>query len=72
VRFWTGRVISDSGLRLCVGEIRSALGDDARNPQYLETIVGKGYRFLEGAVGKAPYADSTARIVGRDADAPPG
>jgi len=67
-RVWTGRVISDSGLRICVGEIRSALGDDAKNPQYLETIVGKGYRFLEGAGGKAPYADSTGPIVGRDAE----
>jgi len=67
-RVWTGRVISDSGLRICVGEIRSALGDDAKNPQYLETIVGKGYRFLEGAGGKASYADSTGPIVGRDAE----
>jgi len=67
-RVWTGRVISDSGLRLCVGEIRSALGDDAKSPQYLETIVGKGYRFLEGAGGKALYPDTTGPIVGRDAD----
>ena len=67
-RVWTGRVISASGLRLCVGEIRSALGDDAKNPQYLETIVGKGYRFLEGAGGKAPNPDNTGPIVGRDAD----
>jgi len=67
-RVWSGRVISDSGLRLCVGEIRTALGDDAKNPRYLETIVGKGYRFLEGAGGKAPHADNTRPIVGRDAD----
>jgi predicted ATPase len=67
-RVWSGRVISDSGLRLCVGEIRTALGDDAKNPRYLETIVGKGYRFLEGAGGKVPHADTTRPIVGREAD----
>lgn len=67
-RVWTGRVISDSGLRLCVREIRAALDDDAKNPHYLETVVGKGYRFLEGAGGKAPYPDSTGPIVGRDAE----
>ena len=67
-RIWTGRVVSDSGLRLCVGEIRAALGDDAKSPQYLETIVGKGYCFLEGAGGKALYPDTTGPIVGRDAD----
>ena len=67
-RVWTGRIISDSGLRLCVREIRTALDDDAKNPHYLETIVGKGYCFLEGTGGKAPYPGSTGPIVGRDAE----
>jgi len=65
---WIGRVISGSGLRLCVGEIRAALDDDAKHPRYLETVVGKGYRFLEGAGGNAPYQHSTQPIVGRDAE----
>jgi len=65
---WTGRVISDSGLRLCVREIRSALGDDAKNPDYVETVVGKGYRFLQGAGGEAPDPDNTGPIVGRDTE----
>jgi len=51
-----------------VGEIRSALGENAKIPNYLETIVGKGYRFLEGAEGKARYPDNTGPIVGRDAE----
>ena len=68
-RVWSGRVISDSGFRLCVGEIRAALDDDAKHPRYLETVVGEGYRFLEGAGGKAPpYQDSAQPIVGRDAE----
>jgi DNA-binding winged helix-turn-helix (wHTH) protein len=46
-RVWSGRVVSDSGLRLCVREIRAALEDDAGAPHYLETVVGRGYRFLE-------------------------
>src|SRR6202040_1827158 len=29
-----------------VRKIRTALGDDSANPQYLETVVGKGYRFI--------------------------
>ena len=67
-RVWAGRVISDSGLRLCVREIRAALGDDAKNPRYLETIVGKGYLFLEGEGGKIPLQENSAPIVGRDDD----
>jgi DNA-binding winged helix-turn-helix (wHTH) protein len=50
-RVWSGRVVSDSGLRLCVREIRAALEDDAGAPHYLETVVGRGYRFLEGRFG---------------------
>jgi len=63
---WTGRVISDTGLRMCIGEIRAALRDDADAPHYLETVVGQGYRFLQGVGGKAPDPDSTGPIVGRD------
>jgi len=29
-----------------VAELRRALGDDAANPAYLETVTGQGYRFL--------------------------
>src|SRR5689334_19732601 len=29
-----------------VRKIRTALGDDADSPRFLETVVGKGYRFI--------------------------
>lgn len=60
---WSGRVVSDSGLRLCVREIRSALEDDATSPHYLETVTGHGYRFLEGHDGRAVFPDSTGPFV---------
>ena len=52
---WTGRVISDTGLRMCIGEIRAALRDDADAPHYLETVVGQGYRFLEYSYRKIEH-----------------
>jgi DNA-binding winged helix-turn-helix (wHTH) protein/predicted ATPase len=67
-RVWTGRVISDSGLRLCVKEIRAALGDQAQSPQYVETIVGRGYRFLEGPNGRAALTDTAGQMVGRETE----
>ncbi len=67
-RVWTGRVISDSGLRLCVKEIRAALGDQAQTPQYVETIVGRGYRFLEGPNGRAVLTDTAGQVVGRETE----
>jgi DNA-binding winged helix-turn-helix (wHTH) protein/tetratricopeptide (TPR) repeat protein len=36
----------DSSLRVAVGKLRTALGDDAANPRYIETIPKRGYRFL--------------------------
>src|SRR5215467_768026 len=35
---WDGTHVSDTVLRVCVQEIRAALGDAAAAPQYLETV----------------------------------
>jgi DNA-binding winged helix-turn-helix (wHTH) protein len=42
---WGGTHVSDTVLRVCVQEIRAALGDAAAAPQYLETVAQQGYRF---------------------------
>ncbi len=39
----------DSGLRVAVRKLREALGDDAENPRYIETVPKRGYRFLAPA-----------------------
>jgi eukaryotic-like serine/threonine-protein kinase len=36
----------DSSLRVAVGKLREALGDDAGRPHYIESIPKRGYRFL--------------------------
>ncbi len=36
----------DHGLNTAVNKIREALGDAASAPRYVETVSGKGYRFL--------------------------
>jgi TolB-like protein/DNA-binding winged helix-turn-helix (wHTH) protein len=38
----------DQGLNFCIKQIRSALGDDARHPRYIETLPRRGYRFIAG------------------------
>ena len=62
-RLWSGRVVGHDGLRGCVREIRSALGDNPQAPQYLETVAGKGYRFLEGRDGRALFLDTPGVVV---------
>jgi len=50
-RIWEGNtfVDFDSSLRVAVRKLREALGDDAENPRYIETIPKRGYRFLAPA-----------------------
>src|SRR5215471_16279588 len=42
---WGETAVSDTVLKTCVRELRQALGDDARNPRFIETVHGRGYRF---------------------------
>jgi serine/threonine protein kinase/predicted ATPase len=43
---WPDRVVSESALTSCIQELRHALRDDARRPRLIETVHGRGYRFL--------------------------
>lgn len=50
---WHGRVVTDNALTSCIRELRIALGDDAREPRYIETIHGRGFR-LRNVTGRLP------------------
>lgn len=43
---WAEVSVSDSMPATCVKELRKALGDEARTPQFIETVHGRGYRFI--------------------------
>ena len=36
----------DEGLNYCVRQVRAALGDNARQPVFIQTVARRGYRFL--------------------------
>jgi DNA-binding winged helix-turn-helix (wHTH) protein len=67
---WGAAYVSDATLAVYIRELRQALGDAAQIPQYVETVRGRGYRFvapvttaavaLEPAVTERPPASSTA------------
>jgi DNA-binding winged helix-turn-helix (wHTH) protein len=57
---WSKDVFVDveQGINTAIRKIRRALADDADEPQYLQTVVGRGYRFVaptteEGGTGQA-------------------
>jgi pimeloyl-ACP methyl ester carboxylesterase/DNA-binding winged helix-turn-helix (wHTH) protein len=51
---WPGVFLSGGALKVCVSEIRSALGDDARQPRIIETAHRRGYRFIAEVVRTSP------------------
>ena len=57
---WSGTFVSDATLTSLIAELRSAIGDDARNPQLLRTIHGYGYAFC-GDVSIEPAPTSGNR-----------
>ena len=44
----------DHGLNSAVNKIRDALNDSASQPRYIETVSGKGYRFIAPVSQAAP------------------
>src|SRR5260370_36107956 len=43
---WPDSIVSDSALTSCIQAIRHVLGDDARQPRFIETLHRRGYRFV--------------------------
>lgn len=43
---WPEVAVSDTLPATCVAELRRILGDDARNPRFIETVHRRGYRFI--------------------------
>ena len=43
---WPGVFVADGVLKVCVREIRRALGDDVKAPRFIETAHRRGYRFV--------------------------
>jgi adenylate cyclase len=66
---WRDTVVSDDALTTCVQELRKALGDDAREPRYIETRHRYGYSFVAAlsetsspqrpAIAVLPFTDMT-------------
>ena len=46
---WEGVIVSDAALTSVIKELRRALGDDPKHPRFIESVYGKGYRFLAAA-----------------------
>ncbi len=78
---WDGAFVSEAALAVCIRELRLALGDAAQTPQYVETVRGRGYRFVAPVTSPVPatpaavpsspspsFTASPSLLVGRETE----
>src|SRR2546426_12636318 len=58
---WPETYVTDAVLKVRIGELRKALGDDVKAPRFIETAQRRGYRFI----GKV-MTRSEERRVGKE------
>jgi Tol biopolymer transport system component/DNA-binding winged helix-turn-helix (wHTH) protein len=65
-RLWASDTYVDfeHGLNKAINKLREALGDDADNPRYIETLPRRGYRFV-GSIAQAPTSQTS--VAGEEA-----
>jgi predicted ATPase len=54
--------VTKTALRVCLREIRLALGDEATAPQYIETVGRQGYRFIAPLTTSPPVSGSRFQV----------
>ncbi|MEO7144776.1 MAG: winged helix-turn-helix domain-containing protein, partial [Bryobacteraceae bacterium] len=59
-RLWGAGIYQDTeqGINTAIRKIRQALEDDPQQPQYLQTVVGRGYRFIAPVTREPEAAES--------------
>ena len=65
---WPGVVVGDDALTQAIIKLRKALGDDAQDPRYIETIPKRGYRLIakvETPGQQGPLAAATVKPARR-------
>src|SRR5947207_7389226 len=52
-RLWPDSFVEESNLTFNIQQLRKALGDNARQPRFIETVARRGYRFIGQVNGNA-------------------
>jgi DNA-binding winged helix-turn-helix (wHTH) protein len=60
---WPETIVSDATLASCIQEVRQALGDDAKQPRYIETVHRRGFRFIAEVQSPRSNGQSQEEVV---------
>ncbi len=52
-RLWPDSFVEESNLTFNIQQLRKALGDNARQPRFIETVARRGYRFISPVNGNS-------------------
>jgi DNA-binding winged helix-turn-helix (wHTH) protein/TolA-binding protein len=55
---WGDLMVTTNSVYQCITQLRKALGDDAKQPQYIQTIPRKGYRLIARVCWEAVETDA--------------
>jgi TolB-like protein/DNA-binding winged helix-turn-helix (wHTH) protein/tetratricopeptide (TPR) repeat protein len=63
-RVWLGRIVSDEVLSRCISLLRASLGDNAREPKFIQTVPKIGYRLIVAveSLETPPTTGATAAV----------
>jgi TolB-like protein/DNA-binding winged helix-turn-helix (wHTH) protein len=62
---WKGTFVTDEVLSRCIYRLRQALGDDTRNPRFIETVSKRGYRLIAPVRRTATVVESPSASADR-------
>lgn len=66
---WPDTIVEEQGLTSKMHALRRALGDEGREPQYIETVRGIGYRFIAPVITELPADAAGSAAVSRAVNA---
>ncbi|HWH84259.1 MAG TPA: AAA family ATPase [Burkholderiaceae bacterium] len=63
---WGHRFVTESVLKTAISDLRTALGDDPREPRFIKTVPRRGYRFIAATAAATvpPHAPSIGVLAG--------
>ncbi|SRR5712692_3586656 len=64
---WAETVVGEDALTGCIRDLRKVLGDEAKRPQYIETVHRRGFRFIAPvAAAAAPVSSSEFQVPSQE------
>ena len=60
---WGSIYVVDEAVQRCISQIRSLLGDDYKQPRYIETVQKRGYRVIGASAARSGFQKSIAAAV---------